>query len=403
MTSKPNPEQRDRGMERLVAEALRRAALADAVAGGACPDAETIAAYADQGLAADERQRLEGHFAACGQCQKVLAAVAVSGDFALANPEAVTATVAGSISSGPRARRSPQRWLWWLSPAFGAAAAALLWMALRPQAPIGTAPVQTAADYSRQAEQATDSLSAQTELPPRLAAEPPAERDRTARAPEAPSREVELSARASVSSQAKEEQAQGEAAVMSATAAAPSEAAPAAPTAEAAPPAAPTAGGETQGLRQADQAPQVGSAIAAFGTPRPELRARAAANGGEGVQFSLYTFASPVGSAIWRLGVNGSIQRSTDGGQTWQSQSSGVSADLIAGSAASEKVAWVAGRGGVILRTTDGEHWESIAPPSGFAGEWAAIVAHTDARATAIAEDLRSFSTQDGGRTWTLQ
>jgi photosystem II stability/assembly factor-like uncharacterized protein len=126
-------------------------------------------------------------------------------------------------------------------------------------------------------------------------------------------------------------------------------------------------------------------------------------NGGEAPPLRLYTFASPVGRAVWRLGVNGSIERSGDDGQTWEAQSSGVSADLIAGSAASENVAWVVGRGGVILRTTDGEHWQSIAAPGDFAGEWAAVVAHTDVRATVVAEDLRSFSTQDGGRTWTLQ
>jgi photosystem II stability/assembly factor-like uncharacterized protein len=106
---------------------------------------------------------------------------------------------------------------------------------------------------------------------------------------------------------------------------------------------------------------------------------------------------------MWRLGIGGSIEKSGGRGQTWQQQSSGVTEDLIAGSAASDVSAWVVGRGRVILRTTDGQRWERIAPPAGMTGEWIAISARDAMTATASANDLRRFSTEDGGKTWTQQ
>ena len=120
-------------------------------------------------------------------------------------------------------------------------------------------------------------------------------------------------------------------------------------------------------------------------------------------QLNLYTFASPDGSVIWRLGAGGSIERSTDRGQPWQQQASGVTTDLVSGSAASKEVAWVVGRAGVILRTTDGVSWQRVASPDSATGDWAAVVAHDALGATVVAADLRRFSTQDGGRTWTQQ
>jgi photosystem II stability/assembly factor-like uncharacterized protein len=120
-------------------------------------------------------------------------------------------------------------------------------------------------------------------------------------------------------------------------------------------------------------------------------------------QLNLYTFSSPDGSSLWRLGAGGRIERSTDRGQAWQQQTSGVTTDLVAGSAASKDVAWVVGRAGVILRTTDGLSWQRVASPAGITGEWSAVVAHDALIATVVAADLRRFSTEDGGRTWAQQ
>ena len=80
MCAKPDqPDPRDRAMDRLLAEALKPSAAPAAAGIAACPDAELMAAYADQGLSrlAIER-KLEAHFAACERCQQALAVLGAS-------------------------------------------------------------------------------------------------------------------------------------------------------------------------------------------------------------------------------------------------------------------------------------------------------------------------------------
>ena len=105
---------------------------------------------------------------------------------------------------------------------------------------------------------------------------------------------------------------------------------------------------------------------------------------------------------LWRLGPGGRIERSADQGRTWQEQSSGVTSDLLAGAAPSDKVAWIAGRAGVILRTTDGEHWQRVASPAA-AADWTSIEASDALRSTVTSADGRHFATEDGGQTWKQQ
>jgi hypothetical protein len=139
---------------------------------------------------------------------------------------------------------------------------------------------------------------------------------------------------------------------------------------------------------------------------RPQQAAAGARGNAQAAQDAglvLYTFSPPNGGAIWHLGTGGLIERSTDQGSTWQSQASGVTSDLIAGSASSPDVAWVVGRGNVILRTTDGQNWQRISPPAGVTGQWAAVAAYDAMSATVVADDLRRYATRDGGLTWTQQ
>jgi hypothetical protein len=131
-------------------------------------------------------------------------------------------------------------------------------------------------------------------------------------------------------------------------------------------------------------------------------------------------FMSPDGKVYWRLGSGGRIERSVDSGRSWQPQASGVASNLVAGAATSEETAWVVGQAGTILRTTDGAHWQRIAPPvvsstspnantpnlAGAAGgtpDWISIAASDALHATVISSDSRRFRTEDGGRTWTQQ
>jgi hypothetical protein len=110
---------------------------------------------------------------------------------------------------------------------------------------------------------------------------------------------------------------------------------------------------------------------------------------------------APVVRYAWRLGDAGSIQRSTDAGKTWKPQQSGVSADLTAGSAPSDKICWIVGKAGTIILTTDGgDHWNAIVSP--ITNDLGGVHA-TDATHASIWDvpNRQSYQTSDGGVTWT--
>src|SRR5438128_1302109 len=71
--------------------------------------------------------------------------------------------------------------------------------------------------------------------------------------------------------------------------------------------------------------------------------------------------ASPDASIRWRIGAAGMVQRSSDGGATWETLSIGATEDLTAASAPSATVCWIAGRAGTVLLTTNGREWQRVA------------------------------------------
>jgi hypothetical protein len=108
----------------------------------------------------------------------------------------------------------------------------------------------------------------------------------------------------------------------------------------------------------------------------------------------------PGSSFAWRVGRTGSIEFSRNDGSSWTRQSSGVTSDLITGSAPSDKTCWIVGRTGTILLTTDGgAHWKLLTSPmpDDLGG-----VAASDAVHARVWNSLntKSFETSDGGVTW---
>lgn len=104
---------------------------------------------------------------------------------------------------------------------------------------------------------------------------------------------------------------------------------------------------------------------------------------------------------MWRIGPAGRIERTNDGGKTWDAQSSGASEDLTSGSAPSDQVCWVAGNTGTLLFTQDGgKHWKRVTVP--FAEDLGGVRASDAAHALIwdVANHQR-FQTGDGGVTWT--
>jgi hypothetical protein len=142
----------------------------------------------------------------------------------------------------------------------------------------------------------------------------------------------------------------------------------------------------------------------AFGASNLRALNKSAGGAAPAAQAWLDTFEMLDGSVSWRVGTGGRIERSTDQGQTWQAQTSGVTTDLSEGDAVSAQVAWAVGRAGVILRTTDGEHWRRTALPAslpaGAPPDWMLVQARDALRATIVSTGGSAFSTQDGGATW---
>jgi hypothetical protein len=105
----------------------------------------------------------------------------------------------------------------------------------------------------------------------------------------------------------------------------------------------------------------------------------------------------PDHSVVWMVGPHGAISRySRTAG--WAPQASGVTVDLVAGSAPSASICWIVGRAGTILRTLDGDHWLKINAP--VSDDLSSVIAGNSTDATITAADGRRFSTSNGGVTW---
>lgn len=106
------------------------------------------------------------------------------------------------------------------------------------------------------------------------------------------------------------------------------------------------------------------------------------------------------GSAVsWRFGQDGAIEKSLDHGQTWVRQSSGVTTPLSDASAPGDRICWVVGAGGVVLRTTDGLTWQRLTSPTD--ANLVAVHAWGELAATVTASDRSEYETTDGGKSWT--
>jgi hypothetical protein len=442
-------ERRDIALARVLAEALkqRRTTGTSAKAPGeACPEAELLAAYAERALGAQEIARWENHFAACSRCRTVLAVLTASADEPLTTQEVrqLGEVVATAELPGARAQQQPRparpasaHWPW-LVPALGLAAAMSVFFILRPvgfgpaapqlgknqlavktlDSPSGAAPNKKAPDMRAES---TDRQIAESYVPA-----PPTSGERT----NAPNREAATSLRDSLDrrdrAESKDKKEAGE---------------PTPPPSQQQPAAA-AAASDDRAL-QSEAAPVNGPAVDAASraatpvAPRPFAPAAEAKSAGPVAlaeqsatakgSLKQLGFSSPGAKVMWRFGVSGRIERSVDQGRNWQSQSSGVDSDLLGGVATSEQVAWVVGRNGVILRTTDGSHWQRVASPevaplsananapsnaagsvapgttSSAAPDWISVQATDALHATVLSRNGQRFRTEDGGRTWTRQ
>jgi hypothetical protein len=454
---------------------------------GECPDAEVIAAFAEQALGLAESAQWEGHFAACARCRKVLRVLAASANTPLAEKEVaqlgelVTAVRASvEITGRSKGRARPRFADWrsrWLAPALGVAAVLTVWLVMRPpwrttdrgasetliaQAPKEEVPLTPApavedrlskvappqdqktqpappdgrfsanapsvdsaekgvakgrADASNaldkispNADEETNSLKRQEkkmsalpdgrEIHPPAILLPPLVPQKVEGAKEAPAA-PESEARAALGTPAPAPFPQARAKANEAT------------------PSTPEVPRSTsQSVIVTESAPRAGTTSGTLGgtlqqKPSADLSSNARNNKALATlrptgEYSVLVKA-PSGSTLWRGGKGGIIERSTDAGKTWVSQTSPSQEDWLSGAVASDTVCWLAGRNGAMARTLDGVHWERVAPPAQTAGtdarlpDWIGITARDAQSATIAASDGRMFATADGGKTWKLQ
>ncbi|HUE86525.1 MAG TPA: hypothetical protein VMO26_10645 [Vicinamibacterales bacterium] len=287
--------------DRTLDEALKQAlgARADVPPSDACLDAETLAAWMDEGLDPGAVALAEAHVSSCARCQALVGTMA---------------RTASEVPVSGRARSS--FWRWWLAPIAAASAAATLWMVVPDER------------YTAPPPPAHVGEPAQAPSPNLFVPEP-----QTPASPSAPPPPA-------VSPRPSE--------------VAPRSGAPAgvSPANESSTRVGKTASTETaaRSRTQSADAREERAAQAESMALRAELPAAR-------------EIVSPDPAVRWRIGVSGAVDYTADGGRTWERVSTGVTTEIAAGSAPSRDVCWLVGHGGLVLVSSDGRTFVRIPAP----------------------------------------
>jgi hypothetical protein len=355
--------------------ALRSAARRGRPA-GVCPDAASLAAYADNGLTADERRRVEAHAADCATCLEHLALL-------------------GAISLDREAPEPSRSWLvrWgWLVPVATAVLVVAVWVRLPEQKAseeAGPAAARTpavapaapgrevAASSDMAAEQPTAERDARDQTRQRRAARTA----QTAPANSAAPLEKKVDALAPVERRDQERQE------LAATSPVP----PAAPQAPGAAPPAPAA---VQAQKAGEENLRRQRLGAASKVAQPAAAAAPAL--ADAMKEEVRTEPAPPPESYRALGSR--IEQSKDGGTTWRTALSDPQTTFtIVGCAGGQ--CWIGTADGRILRATPDGFSRSVLP---LRARVVAITSGGSQAAVVTVEGGQQFRTSDGGATWTL-
>ena len=366
-------------VDRLIRDAL---GARDGTGIGTCPDAELLAAFAEQRLPTGERAALEQHLARCADCQQVLTI--------LAHDDASTAVAEKAEPSRPLA------WVWrWLAPAAAVAGMVILYVALKPatldQAATAPEPAQVVAQRSPDATPDTERL--------RDAAATSEMKSGTGAAAVNGRRGERLDARAESEPTAAAQRPEN-ARTLEVAAPEPPPPAPAARIQPGSPPAGVAGAPPAPVMAAAAErpVPEEKTVVAADEAAKPKAGMRREAVFAAASATESLLLTSPDAQTLWRIDSRSILLKSTDGGRTWRVQHSDPSHALTAGTAVSASVCWVVGRAGIVLVTTDGEQW--VARPLPDPVDLVSIEAQSAMVATVTAADGRTFATNDGGHSW---
>jgi hypothetical protein len=344
----------------------------------ACVDAEQLAAWSDGALSPAERTSIEAHLASCARCLSMLAA------FSDAAHEGSVSVHEGVVPlrEPEQPPRGPGLWRW-VVPIGTAAAAVVICLVIpaRPPAP----------DFSPTNNVARDEAASSAPAPQRLDERPAYQgRESTPRqAPASPppaalSKAADPASRFEQDQRQRQEKAEQEAVSLTEE--------PAAKAREAAPKLAANEAlsdrlGAAAGARAQAPAPPPPTPA-----PAPSVAALRRADA------ATIDIASPDPARRWRIRV-GLVERTTAGGSTWQQATIPSGAIVTGGASPAPDVCWLVGPSGTVLRTTDGLTFEAMSIAG--AGTLTSIRATDATHASVTADDGRTYSTSDGGRSWT--
>ena len=326
-------------------------------------DAETLAAWLDNGLDDTSRAAAEAHASNCDRCQMLLATAAKTLPAASVLP--------GAAESGAMTRS----WWKWLTPVAAAATAAVLWMIVPSETPPPSAPQQES--KIAEARDAIAPAAPPSQAAPAAVAEEPAAKSKPLAAarkelPDAAPSENE--ARAVAADKAADTPGARENSLERADAAI--AAAPQAPAAKATPPAPPAIAAEQRSEAFAGAAAQA------------QLRKQTA---------PAIEIVSPFPASRWRVAKD-FLERSEDGGASWMPMRPVEPNQIRAGSSPSRFVCWLVGARGLVLLATDGTNFTRVRFPEQI--DLATVIATSAAAAEITTADGRTFVTADAGRTW---
>lgn len=369
-----------------------------------CPEAETIAAYAERSLVDAERRDVEVHLSTCARCRETLLLMSRA-------EEKGTATF---FQKAPKGGSPLYRWPW-LAGAAAAGLAIVVWLALPPsavRAPESDRVAQVAREVGREQAPVEPEQSAANKAPAgsdeaqakeRSTLPPPAAP--AVRAPPPQDRRAFVEEKRLADADRKEERRLDEAGERRAPVQKMPAAVPEAPPPVAPLPVEPTrarVAAETAAAQAPPAAEQKPDA-SARDTASAKLMSRARQNReypiASGPTADAHArAASAIPAVTWRVWASGIVERSADGGATW-TREPGVDAPAArAIYAPSRDVCWIVGDRGLLLRFETGRGWIRLSPPAqvGFI----AVEATDTPRATITAADGRRFTTTDGGQTW---
>jgi hypothetical protein len=384
------------GFDKLLRESL--AAEAADGHGADCPDAAIVAGWFDGTLSHAERTAVETHAATCARCQATIAALV------------------RTDRPAPRAWWRAPAVQWLLPVAVAAGASLIIWIGVLRTADEAAPPAAATVRLESSAR-----ASAAVPVSP-TGAEPGASPGGRAGIAEAPAKPAQM---ADADLRGREQRAERARVATATTVSADASKAPSPPVDTLKPQAGITAPPQQalESVRRTDvssPAPAAMAGAAATQPPAPVAprseQASATATGETAVPSPDRAFLqsaagaagragrapliqSPDRSVRWRITGQSQVERSADGGLSWQTQTTGVTAVLVAGVAPSSTVCWLVGWRGVVLKTTDGGlTWTRAAFPEEI--NLVGVVADDDKVATVTAAGGRQLHTTDGGVSW---